>query len=157
MPAFSPARAANVATHAWTKFSDEFMSLTISGIYECRSCHAWLALPEATSTTVHICNACEWPTVELFECTSWIIWMHSYKMAASKQASKRKQASKHTHTCAQCSHTSVGLAQARPNKYNWLCTLPQTMKSYWFDTSCLEMSYVHIVQLLVSTSLSAPS
>ena len=35
-------------------------------------------------------------------------------MAASKQASK--QASKHTHACAQCSHTSVGLAQARPNK-----------------------------------------
>ena len=30
-------------------------------------------------------------------------------MAASKQASK------HTHACAQCSHASVGLAQARPN------------------------------------------
>ena len=31
----------------------------------------------------------------------------------SKQASK--QASKHTHMRAQCSHASVGLAQARPN------------------------------------------
>ena len=31
-------------------------------------------------------------------------------MAASKQASK------HTHTRAQCSNASVGLAQARPNK-----------------------------------------
>ena len=40
MPAISPARDANVATHAWTKFNDEFMSLTVSGVYECRSCHA---------------------------------------------------------------------------------------------------------------------
>ena len=30
-----------------------------------------------------------------------------------KQASK--QANKHTHARAQCSHTNVGLAQARPN------------------------------------------
>ena len=35
-------------------------------------------------------------------------------MAASKQASK--QASKHTHARAQCSHANVGLAHARPNK-----------------------------------------
>ena len=34
-------------------------------------------------------------------------------MAASKQASK--QSSKHTHTRAQCSNTSVGLAQVHPN------------------------------------------
>ena len=27
----------------------------------------------------------------------------------------RKQVNKHIHTCAQCSNTSVGLAQARPN------------------------------------------
>ena len=26
-----------------------------------------------------------------------------------------KQTNKHTHTCEQCSHTSVELAQARPN------------------------------------------
>ena len=39
-------------------------------------------------------------------------------MAASKQAKQAsKQASKHTHACAQCSNASVGLAQARP-KYN---------------------------------------
>ena len=36
-------------------------------------------------------------------------------MAASKPASK--QTSKQTHACAQCSPTSVGLAQARPNYY----------------------------------------
>ena len=66
MPAICPARAANVATHAWTKPNDEFMimSLTVSGVYECRSCRAWLALPEATSTTVHVCTAFEWPTVD---------------------------------------------------------------------------------------------
>ena len=34
-------------------------------------------------------------------------------MPASKQASK--QSSKHTHTHAQCSNASVGLAQAHPN------------------------------------------
>ena len=54
MPAISPARAAN----------DEFLSLTVSGVNECRSCHARLALPEATSTTVHICTTCEWPTID---------------------------------------------------------------------------------------------
>jgi len=37
MPAISPARTANVATHAWTKLNNDFMSLTV---YECRSCHA---------------------------------------------------------------------------------------------------------------------
>ena len=36
-----------------------------------------------------------------------------WSVQANKQASK--QASKHTHARAQCSHTSVGLAQARPN------------------------------------------
>ena len=40
MPAISPAREANVATHAWIKLNDEFTSLTVSGAYECRSCHA---------------------------------------------------------------------------------------------------------------------
>ena len=65
MPAISPARAANVTTHAWTKLYDEIVSL-ISGIYEsqCRSCHARLALPEVTSTNVHICITCEWPAVD---------------------------------------------------------------------------------------------
>ena len=27
-------------THARTKLDDEFMSWTVSGVYECRSCHA---------------------------------------------------------------------------------------------------------------------
>ena len=33
---------------------------------------------------------------------------------------RSKQASKHTHTRAQCTHASVGLAQARPNKLSHL-------------------------------------
>ena len=45
--------------------------------------------------------------------------MRSFKIYGSKQASK------HTHTHAQCSHTSVGLAQARPNHMSiWLVTKP---------------------------------
>ena len=47
-------------------------------------------------------------------------------MAASKQASK--QASKHTHTHAQCSPTSVGLAQARPNESH---ALQAGMSAQW--------------------------
>ena len=42
-----------------------------------------------------------------------------------------KQASKHTHACAQRSPTSVGLAQARPNNYK------QTTKS----TVCVNYDY----------------
>ena len=44
MPAISPARAANVATHAWTKLNNKFMSLRVSSVYECRSYYAcdWL-------------------------------------------------------------------------------------------------------------------
>ena len=59
MAAISPARAIIVATHAWTKLYTKIMNW-ISCIYECCSCHGhggWL-LPEATSTTVHICTAC---------------------------------------------------------------------------------------------------
>ena len=44
MSAISPAREANVATHAWTKLYMGIMSY-ISGIYEYRLC---MALPEAT-------------------------------------------------------------------------------------------------------------
>ena len=40
MPAISPARAANVSTHAWTKLHDEIMSW-ISGVY---AMHDWLYL-----------------------------------------------------------------------------------------------------------------
>ena len=47
---------------------------------------------------------------EIFECAH----LKFTVSGRSKQASK--QASKHTHTCAQCSHASVGLAQARPNQ-----------------------------------------
>ena len=44
MPAISPARAANVATHAWTKLYTEIMAF-MSAVY------AW---PATHSTTVHI-------------------------------------------------------------------------------------------------------
>ena len=44
MPAISPARAANVATHAWTKLYTEIMAF-MSVVY------AW---PATQSTTVHI-------------------------------------------------------------------------------------------------------
>ena len=52
-------------------------------------------------------------------------------MAASKQASK--QARTYTHTLPQCSHASVGLAQARPNNMqiyavNWSCTFREKEK-----------------------------
>ena len=36
---------------------------------------------------------------------------------------RSKPTNKHTHTCAQCSHASVGLAQARPNYTDGLCML----------------------------------
>ena len=48
---------------------------------------------------------------EIFGCTRLKFTVSGW----SKQASK--QASIDTHTCTQCSHASVGLAQARPN-YN---------------------------------------
>lgn len=35
-----------------------------------------------------------------------------------------KQASKHTHTHAQCSHTSVGLVQARTNNSSIITSIP---------------------------------
>ena len=93
--------------------------------------YAW-SLPEATSTTVHI-TACEWPAVvgrveacfnfspaastglhmlhniinlrEIFECAHLKFTVSGWS----------KQASIDTHTCAQCSDASVGLAQARPS------------------------------------------
>ena len=95
------------------------------GHWRCTWAWQWLK-----TCFVHEIDLCE-----IFECADLKFTVYGYK-----------QASKHTHARTQCSHASVGLAQARPNKYNWLCTLPvsitQTMKSYWFDTSCLEMSYV---------------
>ena len=42
--------------------------------------------------------------------------MHSFKIYGKWSVQASKQSSKHTHACAQWSHASVGLAQARPNK-----------------------------------------
>ena len=46
------------------------------------------------------------------------IWMRSFKVYGKWSVQASKQASIDTHTCAQYSHASVGLAQARPNYYN---------------------------------------
>ena len=62
MPAISPARAANVATHAWTKLYTEIMS-KISDVYEYGLC---MALPEATPAVnprPYFCTACERPAI----------------------------------------------------------------------------------------------
>ena len=40
--------------------------------------------------------------------------MRSFEIYGKWSVQASKQASKHTHARAQCSHTSVGLAQARP-------------------------------------------
>ena len=59
MSAISPARAANMATHAWTKLYTGIMAF-MSTIY------AWPYLKRPRqSTTVHIyfCTACERPVV----------------------------------------------------------------------------------------------
>ena len=47
----------------------------------------------------------------------WNIWMRSFEIYSKWSVQANKQASKqtYTHTRAQCSHASVGLAQARPN------------------------------------------
>ena len=49
--------------------------------------------------------------------SSWNIWMRSFEIYGKWSVQASKQASIDTHTCAQCSHASVGLAQARPNKF----------------------------------------
>ena len=55
MPAISPARAANVATHACTKLNDEFMSLTVfQRLSVTHAMHDWLYLkrPQPLSIVV---------------------------------------------------------------------------------------------------------
>ena len=49
--------------------------------------------------------------------SSWNVWMRSFNIYGMWSV----QASKHTHACAQWSHASVGLAQARPKQeVDWL-------------------------------------
>ena len=64
-------------------------------------------------------------------------------MAASKQASK--QASKHTYSRAQCSHASVGLAQACPN-YSWKPKDTEVMvkNPQFLLLSCTPSSLLHV-------------
>ena len=51
-----------------------------------------------------------------------------------------KSTNKHTHTRAQCSHASVGLTQARPNKPSYLYRLSDSlMDTYLCRNSCLPL------------------
>ena len=50
--------------------------------------------------------------------SSWNIWMHSFKVYSKWSVHSRT----HTHACAECSHSSVGLAQAHPNKSRNIAT-----------------------------------
>ena len=43
--------------------------------------------------------------------------MRSFEIYGKWSVQASKQTSKHTHARAQCSHASVGLAQARPNNH----------------------------------------
>ena len=47
---------------------------------------------------------------EIFECACL-----KFKVSGRSKEKSNKQASINTHTHAQCSHTNLGLAQARPN------------------------------------------
>ena len=53
-----------------------------------------------------------WPSHASRYQSSWNIWIRSFKIYGKWSV----QASKHTHALLQCSHASVGLAQARPNQ-----------------------------------------
>ena len=116
-------------THAWTKLHNKVMSW-ISGAYECH--YAW-PLPEANATTVRdlaVLSVSSLPLsvmvcsrafigVELVHRT-WICfrtcanlkYVRSFKFSVCGH----EQTYIHTYTrIKQCSHASVGLAQARPN------------------------------------------
>ena len=64
-------------------------------------------------------------------------------MAASKQASK------HTHACAQCSPASVGLAQACPNKINAMCIEHTTVQ--WVNGMQVYFA-IQVLGILISCS-----
>ena len=49
--------------------------------------------------------------------------------SAPRRPQASKQASKHTHASAQCSPASVGLAQARPNKYTEKICIKKSLKT----------------------------
>ena len=44
--------------------------------------------------------------------------MRRFEIYSKWSVQTNQQTNKHTHTRAQCSHASVGLAQARPNEYS---------------------------------------
>ena len=57
-----------------------------------------------------------------------------------------KQTDRHTHTRAQCSHASVGLAQARPNKHH--CTAMEVLTLGWASILCSVHSYCYELLIL---------
>ena len=136
MPAISPARAANVATHVWTKLYDEIMSW-ISDVWvsfmpcmtgstwsrpQCPYLYClwgtcrWWSVDAQPEVSCHACfnfapgSRCCTQAVVCFvhdwDRSSINIWLRSFRYVA---------ASKHVNTLPQCSPASVGLAQARPN------------------------------------------
>ena len=108
-------------THAWTKLHNEVMSW-ILGAYEYH--YSW-PLPEANSTTVHDLTAPSVSSLPLpvivrsrFIRSSSELHMCKFEhpfVQFKFSVYGHKQASKQTYTPAQCSHASVGLAQACPN------------------------------------------
>ena len=79
-----------------------------------------------------------WPSHASRYRSSWNIWMHSFKIYGKWSVQANKQASKHTHARAQCSHASVGLTQARPNYWAYTSLEKQILGfllSYVYDIS----------------------
>ena len=57
-------------------------------------------------------------------------------------------ASKHTHAHAQCSHASVGLAQARPNEaiFVWYRPWKHTSMQIWLITAGVKKKNVNMIR-----------
>ena len=90
-----------VAVHATNTFN---LNLLRTCSLSCRPCSLAIALHARSHglADVHICHVNH---REIFKCG------HLKFMISGRS----KQTNKHTHTRAQCSHTSVGLTQAHPN------------------------------------------
>ena len=83
-------------------------------VLQLQSSSLWVANAALWQSGLH------WPSHASQYRSSWNIWMRSIKIYGKWSVQASKQAN--IHTRAQCSHASVGLAQARPNKTrkNWI-------------------------------------
>ena len=73
-----------------------------------------------------------WPSHTSRYRSLWNIWMRSFKIYGKWSVQANKQASKHTHTHAQCSHASVGLTQARPNYWAYTSLEKQILEFFCY-------------------------